>query len=199
VGQNSSYSATFAHPVTAGDSIAAVFWWNYGIGWTISSVGDDKNDPFEQAFRLAIDENYSAWTYLSTNVSGGATTVTVQVSNANADQFAIAILEVKGATGVDQTNGPNSASCNGLSTLCSSLPVTTKHPNELILGFGVINVTGVVTPSSIMAGQGFTEQFASDFFAVETEPVTSVGSYQATLTVPSGSEYWGDVGIVTIY
>jgi hypothetical protein len=50
-----------------------------------------------------------------------------------------------------------------------------------------------------MAGQGFTEQFASDFFAVETEPVTSVGSYQATLTVPSGSEYWGDVGIVTIY
>ncbi len=185
----SQYTATFGSPVTSGDMIAVAFWGN---GQQIVSVTDSAGNVYAPAIQTSsIDSNnWAAWIYAAPNAIGGANiSVTVKVSQANSQQFSMAILEYSGIGNVDVTS-----TTGGTATpLFSSGSATTHNPNEVIIGVAVADV-------NMAAGNGFNSRFVSPYFCVEDKFVTSAGNYDAEF-IPQNTiqdEGW-DAAMATFY
>lgn len=191
----STYTATFASNVTSGDLIVLAFWWNYPPGTNIVSVTDSGGNSYEQALVTPPGNDCNAWIYYATNVSGGSPlSVTVTVNVSTADQFSMVALEYSGLTTLDVTS-TNSGNMTSNSTTSTSGAAATNEANELIVGVSLSNEL-----DTTVAETGFTSRFASDYFVVEDEIVSSGATYDAEFFLPTGCQYcaW-QAGMATFY
>ena len=191
----SMYTATFSKSVTTGDLIVVGFWWNYPPGSSIVSVADSVGNSYKQALVTPPGNDDNAWVYFATQVSGGIPlSITVTVSQSTADQFSMAVLEYSGVSTPDETS-TNSGSMASNNTVASSGGAVTREANELIIGVCLSNEL-----NGTMAGSGFTSRFASNYFMVEDEIVSSTGTYDADFLLPTGCQFCGwQAGMVTFY
>lgn len=205
----SSYHITLQNAVGAGHTIVLVFWWNTTTTPPPVTVSDSTGDTYTPVFSSPVAAppggNDFIWVYYAHNVLGGNTTATVDVGTANADQFSIAALELNGDYTPDvftssSAVAPNQSGSPSGPEFYSSGTITTTFAKEVLIGFGDINDPDPTLhgPAPISAGTDYTEQYSSNYFAVESESVSSIGQYQATLTTPVPT-YWGTVGIVTFH
>lgn len=189
-------SFSFTNPVKAGNAIAVVFWFNHAPGATANSVTDSNNDIFTNVQTVDQGSNNTIFVYIAKNVYGGATQVSINIPAGS--ESATAALELSGAYGdVDASQSQTIFPFYGGN--CTSGNVTTAHA-DVLLGF-TLNDISYSTP--ITYGTSFTGQFETYYFAVETEVVTTTGSYQATFsTGPSPTQqpyYIATTGVVAIY
>jgi hypothetical protein len=120
--------------------------------------------------------------------------VTVTVSQSTADQFSMAALEYSGLTALDVTS-TNSGSMESNDITSTTGNAVTHEANELIVGVSLSNEL-----STTMAGSGFTNRFASNYFTVEDRIVSSAGTYDAEFFLPTGCSYCGwQAGMATFY
>jgi len=189
----SKYTATFTSPVKSGDLVAVAFWWNFAPGSSIVSVTDSAGNAYVPVVQTSsVDSNdWAGWIYAAPNVTGANTlSVTVTVSYANADQFAMAILEYSNVGNFDVTSTAGGTS--GMTV--SSGSVATNHANELILGVAVADV-------NLAAGSGFNPRFcSSNYFCVEDKIVTTQGTYDANFLTLNTIQYEGwDAAMASFY
>jgi hypothetical protein len=193
----SSQPFGFTNPVTPGDSIAVIFWFNHVNGATANSANDNNHDTFNNALTMQQGTNNTMVVYVAKNVYGGATQVSVTGPEANTN-FSVAAFELSGVYGdIDATQSQSIFPFSG--GLCTSGDINTTHP-DVLLGV-TLNDVSYSTP--ITYGSGFAGQFQTYYFAVESQVATTTGSYQATFSTgppPTQQPYYiATTGVVAIY
>jgi chitodextrinase len=174
-----SAAATFTSPTRSGNVIVAyVIWSNAGN----VTLADTRGDSFvSAASAVTWGANYKAQVFYSTNLAGGASTVTATFQNAVNSFGVVYIHEYSGINAsipVDVT-----VSASGTSAALNSGAAVTTQANDLIFGAGVSD--GAVTA----AGSGFIARSMAYGNITEERIATSTGVYSATAS--HNGRAWG--------
>lgn len=151
------------------------------IGWanttsTISSVSDGTN-TYSVGVATKAGTGVSQAIYYVASAAAGSPTVTVTLS-ATVSGIDLTIYEFSGVGAVDKT-----ASAFGTGTAASSGSVTTTVANELLFGAGTVS-------NAFSSGEaGWTSYITPFSDLMEYDIVSSTGSYAATGTAASGSNW----------
>ncbi len=157
--------------------MVAVMWGDTTS--TVSSVTDSKGNVYALAVGPTKVTGLTQSIYYAKNIAGGSNTVTVSF-NQTASYPNVNVLEYSGLS----TTSPLdvTAGATGSGTTANSGSATTTSANELIVGAG--------NPSSVFtgAGSGFSNRIINSFGGIsEDKIVSSTGSYNATVTLTSGT------------
>ena len=184
-GKTSSVKVTLNNPVSAHSTIIVAFNYEQPSSVSLVGVSDTLGNSYSILVGPAVwyfggtdEATYVAAAY---DVQGGADTVTVSLSGPS-DCLEVYVHEFAGlaasaAFDVGKWSGGTSNAVDGM----KSGFATTAAAHELIFGFGV---TG-----QAIAGTGFTACSAFNANVTEYSIVNSVGSYQTTATMTSGSTW----------
>lgn len=178
-----SFTTTFNGPVTAGNTIVMVFWWEHplNIGSGIVGVTDSEGNVYQLALDAPALINSSTQAdivyYYAPNAKGGtpaAVTITTS-AQAYTTEVSMVVLEYSGVHSVDATN--TASVLNG--SIESTGMATTHAAPEIVLGSLLTTYT-----TTVGAGTGFRSRFQSSYFLVEDKVVSSAGTYDAEFSMP---------------
>jgi len=170
-------SVAYSGTQTAGDLNIVVVGWNDVVS-DVLSVTDSAGNVYSRGIGPTTGTGLRQSIYYSSNIVGGANTVTVTFNRAAAHPD-VRILEYRGVTTLDKVAG-----ASGRSSTSSSGPVTTTAANELIFG---ANMVSSMTKSP---GTSFTSRVITspDSDIAEDRIVNAIGAYSATANTATG--YW---------
>ena len=169
---------TFPNNVTNGTMLFLMVSGGYTTSGTVS---DSSNGSYTQAVTSTNGTKTCTLFYVVNTVGGVKPTLTITGFSGANDYYS---FEISGITTLDQT-----AAANSSGTTVSVGPISTGHPNEMIICGAWLNTS----PSAAGAGYTCLSTGATNLF--ECQGVLSAGSYTATATCSSGA--W--VGIVASF
>ncbi len=184
--RDSTTSATWKGSVTlenvrAGDAIVVgVVAFQDGQAVTAISINDDQGDTFTSTNIVAFDQYPNAIVACAFGVKGMTTSINIVVTGLKVQGIESVALEYSGVSKLDAWvgRGGDTTGDDGM----ASGPATTSS-NDLIVGIGY-------TPSTPLAGSGFTAR-AGDFnLLAEDRLATSSGSQAAIETMSGANNYW---------
>lgn len=191
-----SQSLSMPKPVSNGDFIAVVFWWNGGNtngseGITVTDSANNTYTSIGPTTNFSCGDSTLCYGFYATNVNGGSNfTVTASRTGTNGYGFYMAAVEVKGATTFDFWKG-GGCSVQGGCTIYATDQFELAHADELLVGVASLQPeSGPISQFTIQAGPDFTEVYTQDYFAAEYLVTTTPGQYEGQFmsnTVGTGS------------
>lgn len=184
----------FASSVTAGNMIAVYVRWQANANTsTITSVTDTQGDTFLPAFSTIYDASSSPQTavqiWYALNTIGGANTSTVNFSTStNANGVRMGVLEYSGIATTSALDIATTSITVSASTTFYSGSITTRFPNELLLG----GFSSAGSSHTCVAGTGYTQRIPNVAvlpYCVEDKIVSATGTYQATGTYSAAADF----------
>jgi hypothetical protein len=168
-----STSVSFANNNTAGNLIVAyVIWNNQGN----VSLSDTRGNTYAAAgARRTWGTNWSSQVFYARNIAGGANAVTATFATALNGGWGVVYAHEY--SGVDKTNPLDvETAATGTSVGMNSGSVTTTSANDLLFNAGA-------SASSVTAGgSGYTTRSTAFGNRTQDRNVSSVGTYNATMT-----------------
>ena len=138
----SNIAVSLPNPVSNGDLLGVVLWWNQANPTATSvTVTDSQNNNYTN---IAPTNNFSwatantlAYGFYARNVAGGSNfTVTASTNPGNGFAYYIAVVEAKNASVFDQwVAGSNCTNAQGC-TIFTTSPLQVTHADTLLIGMG---------------------------------------------------------------
>lgn len=179
---------TFAGAVTAGNTIFAVVGWDNNTAGTITGVSDSVNGAYTLVETLFHGSAESQALYYFPNSAAGTPTVTATLSGVFAGA-SVTCFEVSGLTSSPLLD--TASQFNGAGTSLTSGNITTKYPQELLIGYGRANGQNMVAP-----GLPWTTQ-TSGRLGVQYQITSSAGIYASPFSVATSVGYIDSVVAIT--
>jgi hypothetical protein len=140
-------------------------------------------------YRLAVGPTdwgapFRAYTYYASNITGGFTDVTVDLSGVTTGTFEVYVLEYSGVAGTDPLDLVAGSAGTGTAVSCGGASST--YPSELVYGFIATNNVPTITPTSGLADRSgaFLANFAGD------KRVTTLGAQAVTANLSLSPPNW---------
>jgi len=179
-----SQSLSLPKPVSSGDFVAVVMWWNESnvSGSATAKVTDSQNNTYTSigpTTNFSCGDSTLCYGFYAGNVSGGSNfTVQASLANSNGAGFYMAVLEVHGATTFDFWKG-GGCEVQGGCTLYATDQFELAHSNEILVGVASLQpVSGGISQFPIEPGPDFTEVYTQNYFAAEYMVTTTPGQYE---------------------
>ena len=179
-----SQSLSMPKPVSNGDLMAVVFWWNGGNtngseGITVTDSANNTYTSIGPTTNFSCGDSTLCYGFYATNINGGNNfTVTASRTGTNGYGFYMAAVEVKGATTFDFWKS-GGCSVQGGCTIYATDQFELAHADELLVGVASLQPeSGPISQFTIQAGPDFTEVYTQDYFATEYMVTTTPGQYQ---------------------
>jgi hypothetical protein len=175
-GAQTTAAVAFMQAVTAHDAIVLEVDDN---GPGAVTVTDSLGSTYEPMVGPVTNSGFRLTIFAAFDVRAGSDTITVTFSAAPATESHLYAHEYAGLVAFDVGAGATgtSAATDGV----ASGFITTRYANELLFAY---SQTGVV-----VAGTGFTARSTFDSNVSEDQLIPTVGTYQATATMTSGSSW----------
>lgn len=179
-----SQSLSMPKPVSNGDFIAVVFWWNGGNtngsdGITVTDSANNTYTSIGPTTNFSCGDSTLCYGFYATDVNGGSNfTVTASRTGTNGYGFYMAAIEVKGATTFDFWKGGGCSVQSGC-TIYATEQFEVAHADELLVGVASLQPeSGPISQFSIQSGPDFTEVYTQGYFAAEYLITATPGQYQ---------------------
>jgi fibronectin type 3 domain-containing protein len=167
----------------AGNLNVVVVGWNSSSG-TVSSVADSRGNTYVRAVGPTVASGFATQSiYYAPNIASAAANAnSVTVTFSAAVPFAdIRVAEYSGVTSLNPVDAVAASQGNG--TLSDSGPLSTSNATDLLVAGNMVSST------TTGPGASFTSRVITnpDADILEDRVVTSVGTYNATAPMSSGS------------